>query len=141
MSLADPRTHHDAVVGALVAAGLTVGDAEPPTTAYGWQGVPGQSVFDPYAIVYPLSQSFDGGLGCSDADSDIGWQVTCVGSSRAQCDWVVAKVNDALIGAVLTVSGRYVPRVRCTDVTGARRDDTTQPPLFISTPRFAAVST
>lgn len=141
MSLADPRTHSDALVAQIEAAGVVVGDAAPPTVAYGWQGAPGQSVFVPYAIVYPLTQSFDGGLGCPDADSDFEWQVTCVGESREQADWVRAKVDAALIGQTLTVSGRYVPRIRSSGGAGTRRDDTTQPPLFISTPRYAAMST
>lgn len=141
MTLADPRTHADAVIAALTAAGLTVGDAADPTGPFGWQGVPGQSDFAAYVIVYPLTQSFDGGLGCSDDDSDLAWQVTCVAETRERCQWLENKVNTALVGQPLTVAGRFVPRVRRDGGAGVRRDDTTQPPLFISTPRYAAVST
>lgn len=140
MSLANPRTHDDAFVEALVDAGLVVGDGGNPTDPYGWQGAPGHSDFIPYAIVYPLTQDFDGSLGCPDTDSDFGWQVTCVGATRQQCDWVRNAVNEALIGQHLTVDGRVVHRVRADGGAGTRRDDTTQPPLFIATPRFAALS-
>ena len=140
MSLADPRTHTDAVVAALVAAGLVVGDGGSPPDPFGWAGTPGQSQFHAYAIVYPLGQVFDGTLGCPDVDSDLRWQVTCVGASREQAEWVQHQTQTALIGAVLTVAGRSVPRVRPDGGAGVRRDDTTQPPLFLSTPRFAAQS-
>lgn len=140
MTLADPRTHDDALVAALVAADLVVGDGGDPTDPFGWQGAPGSSQFQPYVIVYPLTQTFDGGLGCSDSDSDLSWQVTCVGATREQCDWIRHEVNTALIGQALTVSGRSVARVRADGGAGTRRDDTTQPPLFIATPRYAALS-
>lgn len=137
---ANPRTHNDALVALLVAAGLVVGDATYPTDPYGWAGTPGQSVFTPYCIVYPLMQSFDGGLACSDSDSDFGWQVSCWGSTREQCDWIMDAVCSALIGAELVVAGRGVPRIRSDGGAGTRRDDTTQPGLFSATPRFAAYS-
>jgi len=140
VTLADPRTHDNALVAALVAAELVVGDGGDPTEAFGWQGTPGGSQFVPYVIVHPLVQTFDGGLGCPDVDSDLGWQVTCVGATREQCDWVRHEVNTALIGQALTVTGRSVTRVRADGGAGTRRDDTTQPPLFIATPRFAALS-
>lgn len=140
MSLADPRTHTDAVVSALEATGLIVGDGGNPTVPFGWSGTPGQSQFSPYVLVYPLGQSFDGALGCPDEDSDLRWQVTCVGAAREQAEWVQHEVQEALIGSVLTVAGRFVPRVRPDGGAGVRRDDSTQPPLFISTPRFAAQS-
>lgn len=140
MSLADPRTHDDALVAKLIDAGLVVGDAADPDDPFGWQGVPGQSRFIPYAVVYPLDHLYDGSLGCPDTDSDLSWQVTCVGSTREQCDWVRAEVAAALIGQTLTVAGRSVPRIRPDGGAGTRRDDTVQPPVFIATPRFAAVS-
>lgn len=140
MSLADPRLHDDALVNLLASVGLVVGDAADPTVPFGWQGTPGQSTFVPYVIVYPLDQDYDGSLGCPDTDSDLSWQATCVGATRDQCDWVRAKVADTLIGASLTVAGRSVPRIRPLGGVGTRRDDSIQPPVFIATPRFGAVS-
>lgn len=133
------RTHNDAVIGTLEAAGLTVGDGEDPTSPFGWAGVPGQSVFAPYVIVYPLSGELDGSLGCPDTDGDLSWQVTCVGSTREQCDWLLDTTVTALVGTgTLTVAGRSIPRVRLETPGGTRRDDSTDPALFIATPRFAA---
>lgn len=138
--LADPRTHNDAFLAALQGAGLVIGDAREPSASFGWQGVPGQSDFVPYVIVYPLTQNFDGSLGCPDVDSTLAWQATCVGSTREQCDWVKAKVDAAVIGKQLAVAGRFVPRIYADGGAGTRRDDTVQPPVFIATPRYTATS-
>lgn len=140
MTLADPRTHDDAIVDLLEDAGIVVGDGTYPEDDYGWQGVPGQSNFVPYAIVYPLRQTFDGSLGCPDTDSELRWQITCVGRTREQCDWVLHRVDETLIGRSLTVSGRSIPRIRADGGAGVRRDDTVQPPVFIATPQYAAWS-
>lgn len=141
MTLADPGTHTTAVAALLRTEGIVTGDAGAPTVKHSWQGTPGRSTFIPYVIVYRLEQSFDGSLGCPDSDSDFIWQVTCVADTRAACDTLHAAVNEALVGATLTVSGRSVPRVRSDGGPGPRRDESVNPPLFISTPRFAAMST
>lgn len=143
MTLANPTTHTTAFVAALDTAGVIVGDAGAPVkpTKFAWQGTPGRSTFLPYAVVYELDQTFDGGLGCSDSDSDFSWQVTCVGSTRAECSGVRHAVNTALIGQSLTVAGRSVLRVRSDGGSAIRRDESVNPPLFISTPRYAAWST
>lgn len=142
--LADPRTHNNAFITALSGKGFAVGDATYPTTAHGWAGTPGQSAFTPYVIVYPLTQAFDGSIGCPESDSDVGWQVTCVGATREQCDWVKASVDSTIIGHTLSVSGRFVPRVRPVEGYAAenvtRRDDTVQPAVFIATPRYMAMT-
>lgn len=138
--LADPRTHNDAFVALVASAGVVVGDATAPTVDHGWVGTPGQSNFVPYCVVYPLMQGFDGSLGSPDNDSTLAWQVTCVGSTREQCDWVKAKVDSVVIGAQLDVAGRFVPRVYAEGGAGTRRDDTVQPPVFIATPRYTATS-
>lgn len=138
--LADPRTHNDAFVALVQSAGVVVGDATAPTVDHGWAGTPGQSDFVPYCIVYPLTQGFDGSLGCPDVDSTLAWQVTCVGSTREQCDWVKGKVDSVVVGAQLVVNSRFVPRIYAEGGTGTRRDDTVQPPVFIATPRYTAMT-
>lgn len=150
-SLASLRTHTDAIVAKLTAdADMTIFDAGPPPldsdgggADWGWQSTPGHSKFKPYAIVYPLAGGeFDGPLGCPDNDASLTWQVTCVGSTRKQCEWGADKVLAALIGARLAVAGRYLPRLYADMAQGgARRDDTVQPPVYIATPRFRAYST
>lgn len=143
MTLANPTTHTAALIAVLEDAGVIVGDAGAPAkpTKFAWQGTPGRSTFLPYAVVYELDQSFDGTLGCPDSDSDFSWQVTCIGSTRAECSTVRHAVNTALIGQSLTVAGRGVPRIRSDGGSAIRRDESVNPTLFISTPRFAAYST
>lgn len=150
--LASLRTHTDAIVDAL-GGSMKVFDAGGPDlnapghhggAGWGWQGAgPGLGKFKPYCIVYPLTGGiFDGTLGCPDDDASLIWQVTCVGVTRAQCEWAADTVNDVLIGQPLTVADRFIARV-WSDMAGggARRDDEVQPPVFIATPRYRVEST
>ena len=141
MTLANPSTHTSALVELLQDAGVVVGDATAPLVKYGWQGTPGRSTFIGYAVVYDLDETFDGSLGCPDTDTDFRWQVTCIGSTRPECASVRHAVNEALIGASLTIVGRSVPRIRSDGGAGIFRDQSVTPALFISTPRYAAWST
>lgn len=141
MTIANPTPHTSALVALLAASGVVTGDATAPTDNYAWQGAPGRSTFIPYAVVYELDQTFDGALGCPDDDSDFSWQVTCVGSTRAEVGTVRHAVNTALVGSSLAVSGRSVARIRAEGGAAIRRDESVKPTLFISTPRYAAWST
>lgn len=143
IDLAKLNPHTTAIVDALDAVLKTFDAGSPGLAAlgggegWGWQGKPLESKFKPYCIVYPLPGGvFDGPLGCPDNDASLIWQVTCVGATRPQCEWVVDKVNATLVGQPLTIPNRYVTRVQA-DMAGggARRDDTVQPPVFIATPR------
>lgn len=140
MNLAEPRTHTDAVIGLLEDAGLLVGDAEAPDGPHGWADAPDSAAFTPYVIVYPLLRTLDGSLGCPYDDADLAWQVTCVGESRAQAEWLEHTVDESLIGSHPTVDDRAVVQVRHDGGAGPRRDDTRQPPTFISTPQYRATS-
>jgi hypothetical protein len=144
-NLASLNAHSTAIVDALDAVVKTF-DAGAPRIdlpphggeGWGWQGKPLESPFKKYCIVYPLPGGvFDGTLGCPDDDASLIWQVTCVGATRPQCEWVADKVNETLVGQPLTIPGRYVTRVQA-DMAGGgvRRDDTVQPPVFIATPRY-----
>lgn len=147
--LAQLRTHTDAIVDALDVM-LKVFDAGAPDLnvipggfGWGWQGTPGDSEFRPYCIVYPLPGGlFDGPLGCPDDDASLVWQVTCVGATRGQCEWVADQVAAVLIGQTLNVANRFIFRIWA-DMAGGgvRRDDTVQPPVFIATPRYRVDST
>lgn len=148
--LAKLRTHTDAVVDALNGsmkvfdAGAPDLNTSPGSDGWGWQGDgAGLGKFKPYCVVYPLAGGvFDGPLGCPDDDASLTFQVTCVGATRAQCEWACDTVNDLLIGQPLTVAGRFVYRVWA-DMAGGgvRRDDEVQPPVFIATPRYRVEST
>lgn len=124
-------------------AGFPDLDETPGGVGWGWQGDVGASDFRPYCIVISLPGGiFDGPLGCPDNDASLIWQVTCVGVNRPQCESIVDRVNDALIGQPLNVTGRFIARVWA-DMAGGgvRRDDTVQPPVFIATPRYRVEST
>lgn len=143
MSLANPSTHTDAFVALLRAAGIPTGDAAPPPSGtFGHLATRG-GTFVPYCTVWPLGQSHDGPIGAPDNYSDFGWQVTCVGDTRAACEQLRFRVDQALIGQPLTVAGRTVLRIR-PDESGASqvRPDNSNParPVLISTPRYAAFS-
>lgn len=140
-AIANLRLHGDAIIAKLTAAGVVVGDAEPPTVPYGWRDDATQPYFIPYAIVYPMPGTFDGTLAEPNDDADLVYQVTCVGESRASCSLIEDKVNTALLPGALTITGRSVVQVRVELGGGIRRDDTVQPPVFISTPRFRLSTT
>jgi hypothetical protein len=152
MPIASTRAHGDAIIARLTAAAagtsVLIGDAEKPgtrtedTRVAGWTDAYGQSVFVPYIIVYPLTAEFDGPLGDPDADAEFAWQCTCVGSTREQAQGIEDLAIEAFVGQTLTVTGRSVRRIRLEDGGGGvRPDESVQPPLYISTPRFAAYST
>lgn len=128
MAVAVLRTHTDAVIDALQALGLTVGDAVAPPSA------------PPYVVVYPIAGGdMYGPLGAKDDDAELIYQVTCVGASREQAQWLVDKVT-ALLGG-LTITGRSVPLVTFDTVPGIFRDDSTGTPLFTAAPRFRIFTT
>lgn len=136
------REHTDALIAALEATSIAIGDANDRTVdgdlIGGWQGPPGESEFRPYAIVYPLpGGTFDGTLADPDDDADLLYQITCVGGTRQQCEWVADQIHDVLTDpGTVTVPGRSVVRVVPDMAGGVRRDDTVRPPVFIATPRF-----
>lgn len=145
-SLASLRLHSNAMKAALVAAfgatTTTVGDGEVPKS-FGWSGVPGQSIFVPYVVLYPLGAHFDGPIGDNaDDDADLRYQVTCVGETREQAEGVTDVVIAALVGQTLTVAGRSVSRITLDDAAGGVRPDVSVDPIvFMSTPRFSLYST
>lgn len=121
------RIHTDAIIAALQAAGLIVGDAKNP-------GVP-----PPYAVVYPIpGGSRSGSLDDPHEDAELVFQVTCIGSSREQAEWVVDKAEGILSG--VTVTGRRI-FLSVDSNPGVFRDDDVSPPLFQATPRFRLMTT
>lgn len=129
MSLPVLRVHTDAVIARLQALGLMVGDAEAPA------GSPQK-----YAVVYPIAGgSSSGVLGAPDDNAELVVQVTCVGVSREQAEWVQDKAMGLLTG--FSVTGRKIARVDVENYGGVVRDDDKSPPLFYSFPRFRLYST
>jgi hypothetical protein len=122
------RTHTAAVITRLQALGVTVGDAQAPNMA------------PPYVVVYQIAGGDTyGPLGAQNDDAELIYQVTCVGTSREQAQWLVDKTLGLLSG--ISVSGRSLPLVTVEMVPGIQRDDKVSPPVFWATPRFRLFST
>lgn len=128
MIFASQREHTDGVIAALEAANLTVGDGEAPS------GSP------PYAVVYPIpgGRAF-GSLSEPHEDAELVYQVTCVGLTREQAEWVADKSMALLDG--VTVEDRVIAFVELDSMGGARRDTTVTPAVWQATPRFRLKST
>jgi hypothetical protein len=129
--IADPRLVTDGVRTKLTSLSLAVGDAQAPT------GAP------PYVVVYPIAGGRTSGpLAAPNDDAEMVFQVTCVGVSREQAEWLENKVQTGLLGiGTITVTGRSTPRIALDSFGGILRDDTTSQPLFMAVPRFRVYST
>lgn len=128
MTVAVIRDHTDAVIAALEATGLTVGDAD------------ANGLTAPYAVVYQIPGGrMYGSLDAPFDDAELVYQVTCVGTTREQAEWVTDKAMALLNG--FSVTGRSVALVMPEGGPGIRRDDDVQPPMYYSTPRFTIKTT
>lgn len=123
------QLHTDALIAALQAAGLTVGDGDAEGLAL------------PYAVVYSLpGGSMSGNLDDPYEDADLVYQVTCVAAKRREAEWLADKVIATLVSG-FSVTGRSIALVRPDGGPGTRPDYDSDPPVFISTPRFTIKST
>lgn len=128
MTVASQREHTDGVIAKLVAAGLVVGDGEAPDAE------------PPYAVVHSIpGGSATGSIEEPHEDGELVYQVTCVGTTREQAEWVADESMVLLEG--ITVEGRSIPFVDLDTLSGARRDTTVTPALWICTPRFRIKTT
>jgi hypothetical protein len=131
MTVVDPRVATDGIRTKLATFGLTVGDGQAPP-----------EVEPPYVVVYPIAGgSTTGTLADLDGDADLVYQVTCVGKTREQAQWLENKVMGLLGVGTVTITGRYVNRISLDGFGGIFRDDKTSPPLFMAVPRFRVLST
>lgn len=141
MALASLRTHTDAILAKLVSTTILVGDGIKPANA-GWLGKPGEQLFTPYMILYPAFGTFDGTIGAPSDDADLEYQITCVGETRVQAEWVADAAIAALVEQTVTVTGRSSnQRITLVDAGAARRDDAVLPSVFFATPRIAIYTT
>lgn len=93
------RTHTDAVLGRLQAAGIPVGDGD------------GGDMTGGYVVLYGdagiVQRAADlGSLGDPYADLETAYRVVHVGAGRQQVDSLVDRVRAALLGFAPTVAGR-----------------------------------
>lgn len=126
------RDHIDAVVAALETEfgglNIEVGDAIAPRSN------------PPYVVVYPINGGYSSGtLADHTEDQQIVVQVSCIGLSRQQTQWLADHANVLLDG--LEVAERYIPLVTLDMPSGVYRDDDQTPPIFTATPRYRIFST
>ena len=124
----------------LTDADLFVGVGEVPEGG-GWTAGAGESQFQPYATLYPLPGATDGPLDGSSEDGISSYQVTAVGSTVEQAEWVADAARVALCGARPVAGSRTVTLITCPVMAGVLPDDTVQPRVFFSADRFEVMST
>lgn len=116
--------HALALLAAIGASGLAVGDAVAPTAH------PGR-----YVVLHILSGGeVDGTAADPDEWFDARFQLTAVGRTASEARWVADQAHSALTSSEVTVPGRSVQRVRPLAAwAGVQRDDTPEPPLYYAT--------
>lgn len=139
MNLASTRLYANAVVEALRAAGLAVGDGEAKHQVGGVL----VAVTVPYVVVYPTGGGqLSGTIEAPDDDATMVFQTTCVGESREQADGIRDACRAALLDQTVTVAGRRTMRVNLDLDIGVRRDDATgAPALFYGIDRYRLFDT
>jgi L-alanine-DL-glutamate epimerase-like enolase superfamily enzyme len=133
----------DALLDLLRDADIVTGDGDKAAGAgsAGWQGTRTQSAFVPYVVLYPIEGGRTYGPLSDNTDADSLYQVTGVGSTRRQAELVADAARAALDGSHPDIDGRSVMLVTVDMLGGARRDDTVQPAVWITTDRFRVMST
>jgi hypothetical protein len=102
------RTATDAIIDVLETGGLTVGDGS------------GDGLTVPFVVVWPQTATHSGTWGGAWEEIDKNVQVTCVGRSRQQAEWLADRCDVLLFASDLVLR----PIMR----TGVHRDDTTGGP-------------
>lgn len=118
---------------------VPVGDADKPA-AGGYQGEWGQSEFVPYVVLTPSGGSQGTGPQ-SDSQSDIvfGYEITGIGISRDQCEWMLDEARIAIFGlrrADIDMGDSTTRRVRNVIVSsygGLDRTEGPEPHWWIAT--------
>ncbi len=115
------------VTDALVATLAALGDFE-----VGDGGAP-ESAGSKYAVVYGLPDNgADGPANDPWADVQHVYQITAVGQTRKQAEWVADVCRAAILNDPITISGRQVIQRRPLTTGPVERDDDMPVPLFYS---------
>jgi hypothetical protein len=138
----------DAIIAALSADGLVVGDGIKPlpanageTPIAGFTDGP-DSTFIPYVVVHSMAGGrADGTVGSPNADAWPMYTTISHGATRSQCEQVADRVRAVLLAATFTVAGRQVQHITVDWYPGAARDDEIQPPIWFASERYRLFST
>jgi hypothetical protein len=97
----------------------------------------------PYAVMYAAGHGrLDGPVGAPHEDDDPLIQITSVGGSREQAQWMAGKVRHAFLDPGLTITGRaLLEPVELVLSLPVRRDDQVNPPLFYVVEQFRVRTT
>jgi len=123
------RTHTDAAIACLEAAGLTVGDAS------------GSNLAKPYLVIYGDQGTLDGPMGDRFADLNQTLTVHGVGDGPQQAQWVGDKARAALLSTPVDVTDRAVLYLTHLTTVPIQRDDSIQPPIFYTVDQYALATT
>lgn len=123
----DPNLVYAAVVSRLTTqTSKNIGRGEAPT-----------DLTFPYAVVYPVGDT-PGSTSVGDPTETVVYefQVTTVGSTAEQAEWMQTQCRTALLGWTPTVTGRSFTPVNKASGLGTRRDDNVQPAQFYTVDRY-----
>lgn len=126
-----------AIITALEAGPLTVGDGVKPVEAAGWEGDPGNSRFLPYVVVHAMpGGAADGSVDAPYADSQPLYQLSSYGESRDQCERVASRAHAVMLSASLSAPGVKALLVDVDVLGGAVPINDVQPPIWQSAYRY-----
>ena len=127
----NPTTIYADIVARLTSqTGKAVGESEAPA------GAVQNASLEPYVIVYPQLELFEGSLSDPNIIDEFTFQLTCVGGTMAHAQWMQHSARAAVLGWAPTVAGFTPTPIRLVLGSGIARDDDVQPPVFYSTDRF-----
>lgn len=126
-----------AVLALLASVGLRVGDGARPT---GW--LPADFAAGGYPVLYPLTTTASGTSADAYADVESEYQITSVGSTRAQAQFVADASRTVMLTGALSIPGRALLQpVEWAPSRGVTRDDDVDPPLFTVVDRYVIRTT
>lgn len=137
------RPHTKAMLAVLALTGKPVGDAEAPDGA-GWVGEWGASKFVPYVVLVEDDVKFDGPIGDPVADAVIMYRVLSIGMTRDQASWMADRARETITAPnvrAVGIPGRRLMGTVWTGTGGTQRDDSTHPPLYVSTDTYTLRTT
>ena len=123
------RTQTDAVIAALRAAQLSVGDGS------------GVGLTAPYVVVYADLGVLDGPMGDRFADLDQTVFVHGCGTTVEQAQWAADKARVTLLTGSLALDGRAVLYVDHVTSQPVQRDDDISPSVYFTVDQFTVSTT